>query len=301
MYSGLIFDIKKYAINDGPGIRVTIFFKGCPLNCFWCHNPESISNKIQKMYNAAKCIRCGWCVDACPYGLCSMTSDGVATNRDQCHGCGQCAEGCPTLATEMSGRTIGVDEVVAIVEKERVFFDQSNGGVTLSGGEPLHQPEFALALLEACGQRGIHRVVDTSGFAKTATLLEVAKQTELFLYDVKMVDAEKHRQWTGVSNELILHNLKELAATGAAINIRIPLVKGVNDDDRNIEQTAEMISSLAGPSKVVNLLPYHNIMANKHIRLGNTPAAALDEPGTIDLDRVTAIFNHFNIQTRVGG
>ena len=301
MQSGLIFDIKKYAINDGPGIRVTIFLKGCPLNCFWCHNPESISTQVQKMYNGAKCIRCGWCVDACPYGACSVTTDGVSTNRDLCHGCGKCAEGCPTLATEMSGRLIGVDEAVAIIEKERTFFDQSNGGVTLSGGEPLYQPEFSLALLKACGQRGIHRVVDTSGFAKTEVLLEVAKETELFLFDMKMMDSKKHKQWTGVSNDLILNNLKELAETGTAINIRIPLIKGVNDDDENIEQTAVVISSLAGPSKVVNLLPYHNIMANKHIRLGNKPAAALDEPGPIDLDRVAAIFHYFDIQTQVGG
>lgn len=302
MQSGLIFDVKKYSINDGPGIRVTLFLKGCPLHCAWCHNPESIATKVQKMFNRDKCIGCGWCFEACPYGACSMTKEGIVTLREHCRGCGKCAEGCPTLANEMSGRTASVAELVAIVEKERVFFDESNGGVTLSGGEPLYQPEFALALLEAFSARGIHRALDTTGFVKTETLLSAAKYTNLFLYDLKVMDAGKHKHWTGVSNELILSNLKQLAATGADIHIRIPLVRGVNDDDANITQTAAFVATLPGPKKRVSLLPYHNIMANKHIRLGHMlDSLPLKEPRKIDLDRVTGLFGDFGVCAQVGG
>lgn len=302
MPSGLIFDIKKYAINDGPGIRMTIFFKGCPLHCAWCHNPESISARVQKMYNRDKCIGCGWCVNGCPLGICELSGEGVNTDLAQCTGCGMCADGCPTLATEMSGRIVMVDEAVILAEKERTFFDESNGGITLSGGEPLFQPEFAMALLDAFRTRGIHCVVDTTGFLNTATLLDAAKRTNLFLYDLKLMDAEQHKRWTGVSNELILSNLKQLAATGAEIKIRIPLIRGVNDDDANIEQTASFVAALDGPKKQVNLLPYHNIMANKHTRLGNDFAQmAMDEPRKTDMDRVTGIFDHFGIAAQVGG
>jgi len=211
MQQGLIFDIKRYSINDGPGIRVTVFLKGCPLDCRWCHNPESISPGIQKLFTAGKCIGCGECCRVCPVQACNLTPQGVVTDAALCTLCGKCADICPTLATEMSGYYRATDELLSVIEKERPFFEQSGGGVTFSGGEPLLQPDFLVEMLEACGRKQIHRAIDTSGFVKLATLLRVAKHTDLFLYDLKMVDAEKHKHFTGVDNRFILVNLKTLA------------------------------------------------------------------------------------------
>jgi len=302
MQSGLIFDIKRYAINDGPGIRATIFLKGCPLHCVWCHNPESISPKIQKMYNREKCIGCNACVQACPEHACSLTSEGIVTDLSLCTSCGECAAICPTLATEMSGRVVTVAEMVAEVEKERVFFDQSGGGVTVSGGEPLQQAEFVCALYDELGRRAIHRAVDTTGFTRTETLLEVAKRTELFLYDLKMMDSERHKKWTGVPNEQILKNLEILSETGATINIRIPLIKGVNADAGNIERSAAFIAGLPGEKPKVNILPYHNIMAGKYLRLGEEfDSTGLEEPDGEVKKRVLDQFNAVGLEAIIGG
>lgn len=302
MQSGLIFDIKKYAINDGPGIRVTIFFKGCPLCCAWCHNPESVSSRIQKMYNADRCIGCRACIEVCPESACSLTPDGIVTDHKRCTCCGSCADLCPARATEMSGRIATVNELLEIVEKERVFFEQSAGGVTISGGEPLLQPDFLIALLDELGARTIHRTVDTSGFAGSDLLLKVAKRTDLFLYDLKMMDSRKHKKWTGVSNEQILKNLRLLAETGARINIRIPLVKGVNDDDENIGQTASFVANLSGEKKKVNILPYHNIAAGKYLRLGQQyDASEMAESSRTRQAAVIATFAAFGLEAVLGG
>ncbi len=302
MQTGLIFDIKRYAINDGPGIRATVFFKGCPLRCAWCHNPESISTKIQKMYNRDKCIGCKACVDECPEDACVLTPEGIITDRERCTGCGKCADVCPTMATEMSGRIATLDEIVETVEKERVFFEESGGGVSFSGGEPLMQPDFLLALLKEFGKREIHRVVDTTLFAKWQIIEEVANHTDHFLVDLKMMDSDRHKKWTGVPNALILENLERLAATGATINIRIPLVAGVNADDDNIEETARFVSDLGGESKVVNLLPYHNIAEHKYNKLGESyDKGVMSEPTDADLNRVKTIFAGYNLETVTGG
>lgn len=302
MHSGLIFDVKRYAINDGPGIRVAIFFKGCPLRCGWCHNPESISPEIQKMYNRDKCIGCRLCVEACPESCCELTADGIVTDLKQCTGCGCCAGACPTKATEMSGRQVTVNDIITIVEKERVFIEQSNGGVTFSGGEPLRQHHFLIEVLDALGDRSLHRAVDTSGFARTETLLEVARRTDLFLYDLKIMDPAKHKQWTGVDNFLILENLALLAANGANIIIRLPLIRGVNDDNQNIERAASFLAGLPGTGPAVNILPYHNIMTNKYLRLGTTyDSSRMAEPDGIDQARVIEIFARHGVKATLGG
>jgi len=299
-YSSLIFDIKRYAINDGPGIRTTIFFKGCPLSCDWCHNPESRSSKPEKMYSAAKCIGCQKCVEVCPQDACKFTPEGIVTDKDLCMVCGICAENCPTLATEMSGHLQTVESLMKTIEKETIFFDQSGGGVTFSGGEPLMFPNFLIMLLDACGEKGIHRTVDTTGFAKTETLLKVAKRTDLFLYDLKMMDPKKHKKYTGVSNELILQNLRELAESGANITIRIPLIKDMNDDDRNIEETAIFINDLAGAKKKMELLPFHNIAANKHKKLGiDYHCSNRVSPDEKRQKQIIAMFESYGISAKI--
>ncbi len=302
MSASLIFDIKRYAINDGPGIRVVIFFKGCNLRCAWCHNPESISPGAEKMYTASRCIGCGTCVEACPENALTLTPDGIATDAERCSMCGKCEEVCPSRAVEISGKTMTVSGIMEIITKEQVFFDQSGGGVTFSGGEPLLHSKMLIELLHECGKRGIHRAVDTAGNVSTETLLEVAKQTDLFLYDLKMMDSTLHREWTNAGNEKILYNLKVLAGTGAHIIIRIPLIAGVNNDDFNIEQTAMFIAGLDGDKKEVHFLPYHSIARHKYLKLGKPEAfEMLQEPDKVSLERAIAKFAEYGIRAGVGG
>ena len=302
MPQSLIFDIKRYAINDGPGIRVVVFFKGCNLHCAWCHNPESISHKVEKMYAPAKCIKCGTCVDACPENAITLTPDGIVTAAELCKLCGKCAGVCPTKAIEMSGKSMTVNEIMHIIEKERIFFDQSGGGVTFSGGEPLVHTKMLIELLDECGKRGIHRAVDTAGNVNTETLLEVARRTDLFLYDLKMMDSDLHKKWIGAGNEKILHNLRALSKANSNIIIRIPLIGGVNDTAENIELTAKFIAELEGDKKEVHLLPYHNIAQNKYSKLGKADHFEhLIEPDKQSLTRAIAMFKEFGITAGVGG
>lgn len=302
MSAPLIFDIKRYSINDGPGIRATVFFKGCPLHCLWCHNPESLSGKTQKLFSASRCIGCGECCRICAVAATRLTPDGVATDSELCTLCGRCEEVCPTLASEMSGRRYSIDELLAIIEKERPFFDQSRGGVTFSGGEPLLYPAYLLEILKACGRQGIHTAIDTSGFVKRETLLAVAEHTDLFLYDLKMIDAKQHKRYTGVDNQLILDNLKALAQTGAVIQLRVPLIGGVNDDHDSISAIAALIASLSGVKRAVNLLPYHDVARGKDEKLGEKRnLGALREPTAETLQRVTAVFAGYGLTATVGG
>jgi pyruvate formate lyase activating enzyme len=254
------------------------------------------------MYSPAKCIKCGSCVEACPENAITLTNEGILTDPDLCKLCGKCAEVCPTKAIEMSGRVMSIPEIMDIIEKERIFFDQSGGGVTFSGGEPLIHTKMLIRLLDECGKRGIHRAVDTAGNVSTKTILEVAKRTDLFLYDIKMMDSDLHREWTISGNEKILDNLKILAEAGKQIIIRIPLIGGINDTDKNIELTAKFISELAGDKKRVHLLPYHAIAENKYMKLGKSDAfEKLKEPDDETLKNAIARFTEYGISASVGG
>ncbi len=296
----LTFDIKRYAINDGPGIRTTVFFKGCSLRCQWCHNPESFSPELEKMFSAAKCIGCGECVRACPNQACELTAAGIVTDAALCQLCGRCAEVCPAAATEMSGRSLTVADLMTVIKKEITFFDQSGGGVSFSGGEPLLFPDFLLELLQQCGQLQIHRTIDTAGHVPPETMLAVAEHAEHFLYDLKMMDSDKHEQFTGVDNVLILSNLVALAKTGRAIDIRIPLIGGVNDDVDNLEKSAVFIAQLPGPAKRVDVLPFHNVAGNKYAKLGRVVGPdQLAEPTPESQQQAVAILAGHGLDARL--
>jgi pyruvate formate lyase activating enzyme len=302
MSKPLVFDIKRYAINDGPGIRIAVFLKGCNLNCAWCHNPESISAEAERMYSSSRCIKCGTCVAACPEKAITLIPEGIITDMALCKMHGKCAGVCPTKAIEISGREISSAEIMQEIEKERPFFDQSGGGVTFSGGEPLLHHKFLIRLLKECGKLGIHRAVDTAGSVKTDIILQVAEHTDLFLYDLKFMDPEKHRKWTGVTNEKILENLKALADTGAKIIIRIPLIGGVNDDAENIETTARFVAGLSGVKKEVNLLPYHKIAQTKYQKLGRPEVfQLLKEPSREIQLQAISIFQKYGLMATIGG
>lgn len=302
MSTGLIFDIKKYAINDGPGIRLTVFFKGCNLSCQWCHNPESMSPKVQKMYNASKCIGAAKCLENCPNDALKLTSEGIVTDYNACNLCGKCAEICPTKAFELLGSNITISDLMKEIDNEAVFFDQSGGGVTFSGGEPLMHANYLLEALKECGKRYYHRVVDTTAFSSMETLLEVAKHTELFLIDLKVIDAKKHKEFTGVSNEKILANIQELAKTQCDIIFRMPLINGVNTSEENIRKTAEFMNGLERERNLINLLPYHSIAENKHIKLGaSNDFKSFDAPSEKEISEIISLFKNYGVIATVGG
>ena len=257
MTTGRIFDIKRFALHDGPGIRTTVFLKGCPLSCGWCHNPEGISRERELMLRPGRCVRCYACLAACPAGALTKGPAGdIAVDRSKCDRCGLCVETCLSEALEIVGRDISVPELLAEVEKDRVFYEQSGGGVTFSGGEPLLQPEFLAEALSALRARGLRTAVDTSGFAPSAVLERIASLTDLVLYDLKVLDGTKHLETTGVENTLILENLRRLASGPASVWIRIPFIPGVNNDQGAVERTVDFLASL-NSIKRVHLLPYH--------------------------------------------
>lgn len=266
--SGWVFDIRRYSVHDGPGIRTTVFLKGCALRCAWCHNPESQSAEPQLLYRADRCILCGECVEACSVGAVALHDDRVTTDPARCELCGACADACPTDARAVVGRRMRADEVLEAIEHDRLFYDESGGGATFSGGEPLHQPEFIRSLLVGCRERGIHSALDTSGHAPPATFLDIARLADLVLFDLKHMDAALHRAGTGVGNDLILGNLRRLSAAAAGeVVVRIPLVPGFNDTASNLQRTASFVAAL-DTVPPVQLLPFHTAAQEKHRRFG---------------------------------
>jgi pyruvate formate lyase activating enzyme len=302
MADQLVFDIKRFAINDGPGIRMVIFFKGCPLSCTWCHNPESMSPRVQKLYTKSKCIGALKCIEICPYNALTISKNGIVTNSEICNLCGKCVEVCPTKAMELSGTVKSINELLFEIEKERLFFEQSGGGVTFSGGEPMLNAKFLLKILKECKQRRIHRAVDTSAYSSLTSLLKMAKYTNLFLIDLKVMDDAKHKFYTGVSNQKILKNIIELAKTDIDILFRIPLIKGVNLDDKNIIETARFMNSLAGNRNIINLLPFHSTAITKHEKMGKSISlAGMEKPSEIEIAKVVKLFEEHQIIATIGG
>jgi pyruvate formate lyase activating enzyme len=298
---GTTFDVRRYSIHDGPGIRTTVFFKGCPLQCAWCHNPESQSPGLERMFLANRCVRCGSCLEACEQGALSEGDDLLVADGEKCTLCGACAEVCYAEAQQIVGREVEVSDLVAEIERDLVFYDESGGGLTISGGEPLMQPDFLLALLQACRSREIHTALDTCGYAPWETLDRIRGYVNLFLYDLKLMDDTRHRQFTGVSNEPILANLQALSERGHRIQVRLPIIPGINDDRENVELVGAFVASLPR-LECVDLLPYHAIAGDKYQRLQREyDLGELQPPSTHTMDRAARILRSLDLRVSIGG
>jgi len=255
MKTATIFDIERNSYVDGPGIRTTVFFKGCNLHCSWCHNPESQSPNPQMLVYKNKCTGCGKCKEKCPNAL------------ETCSLCGRCTLYCPHDARDVCGKEYTVDEVMREILKDKVFYENSGGGVTFSGGECMLQIDFLEAILKECKNNGVHTAVDTAGHVPYERFERILPYTDLFLYDIKCFDSEKHKQYTGVGNELILENLKRLLATDKSVWIRIPIIPTVNDTEEEIRSIRSFLLSCGTPEKV-ELLPYHAMGEHKYAAIG---------------------------------
>lgn len=291
MSSAVIFNIQRFSLHDGPGIRTTVFFKGCPLKCQWCHNPEGLSSKIEILHNKDKCSLCAECVKRCSKSAISIIDGEIITDMVKCNLCGECSYYCVNGLRQIAGKDYSIDELMEIILKDRIFYEESGGGVTLSGGEPVMQIGFIEELLKRLKLENIHTIVDTSGIMPFEYYDRIYKYTDLFLYDIKLIDEDKHKLFTGSSNDIIIDNLKKLSDlysnanidssfenilkhkdnmsfrnnTYRGINIRLPLIEGVNADDEHIDKLIELIKGL--DIKSINLLPYHNISEHKYKNL----------------------------------
>jgi len=268
MGKGLIFDVQRFSLHDGPGLRTLIFFKGCPLSCWWCSNPESHYRRQEIMFDARRCKGCGACVAVCPSGALTRDSKGnFIYRRDLCRLCGACAEACPEEARRLVGRWVRVEELMVEIERDMAFFRRSGGGVTLGGGEPTSQPDFALDLLRACQERGINTAMETSGYAPWKVISELSRHLDYILFDIKHIDPAQHKRLTGVSNRRILNNLGKLCRVHPHVVPRYPLIPGCNDGEADILAMARYIKAQGGAEKV-EVIPYHRYGELKYEMLG---------------------------------
>jgi pyruvate formate lyase activating enzyme len=302
MQSGTIFDIKKYSINDGPGIRTTVFFSGCPLSCLWCHNPESLSFVPELLYREGRCLMCGACIEVCPKGAIVKnqgTIDSVVTDRQKCTRCQTCIATCYSGARQFSGHEITVSDVMEQVKREIPFYDESGGGVTFSGGEPLMQPSFLSALLKACREQEIHTVVDTSGFTNWNVFEQIRQNVDMFLYDLKHMNSARHHEVTGVPNKVILENLRKLAEHGHKIVVRIPLIPGINDDEKNLHASGKFLACLQ-KLEGVELMGYHNIAQAKYEALSREYQLADTKPPSKEaMLNAAELLRSYNLQVTI--
>ncbi len=302
MEKGTVFDIKQFAVHDGPGIRTTIFFKGCPLNCWWCHNPEGLSSEIEIFYYSSRCMNCENCVKVCPAEAIVKKEHGILLLRERCTMCGKCVETCPTGSLQMVGSIVTAETMIKEIKKYIIYYNASDGGVTFSGGEPLMQPELLTAIVHECNQLGVHTTLDTSGYAPSHTFRSVAEGIDLFLYDLKIMDGQTHMKYTGVSNDAIINNLKYLVDTGRGedVIIRFPVITGITDTENNVNDIVGFVSSLDDVKKI-DLLPFHKV-EEKYKRLGKKYRITdIVSPSTNTIDRVRKEFEEKGFTVRVGG
>jgi len=298
--TGTVADILRFATHDGPGIRTTVFLKGCSLACVWCHNPETIASGPELAYFAHKCVGCGACARACAEGAHRMADGQHVFDRARCVACGACAEVCLGDALVFYGREMTPEQVLATVLEDRTFYQTTGGGVTVSGGEPLLQPEFCAELLTMVKQEGLHTAVDTCGMVPWEAFDRVLPVTDLFLYDVKQTDPALHRRDTGGDNRLILENLRRLCECGAAVEVRIPLVPGINDDDASVDAAGALLGG-PEPIQAVRVLPFNPLARSKYAALGRDdlmPQAP--PPSDVELRRVAERLRSFGVNALSG-
>jgi len=299
---GTIFDIQRYCVHDGPGVRTVVFMKGCPLNCVWCCNPESISPKPELMVFNSSCIGCGLCIKSCPKGALCLEEGKIIINRAKCDICGICTEACPTESIQMRGYSIELKELTEEILKDEPFFRNSGGGVTLSGGEPTAQPEFAAALLAKLNSKGIHTAIETNGYANWPVLKSLVRQSDLILFDIKHLNPLKHFEYTGVTNEQILYNLNQIVSEKKQIIIRMPIIPGVNYHLSHLKETAKYLKTLNGSIEEVHLLPYHRLGVQKYAKLGKSYPLNDVEPLTPnEIEHISNLFDAQKFRIKIGG
>ena len=305
-----LFEIERYALNDGPGIRSVVFFKGCPLRCLWCSNPESQNGAPSLLYRKNQCIGCGNCLQACPQDAISPSvsensaadgtqTGGIRIDRDLCDGCGACVETCYTGALSLAGGEWSVEEAMDVILKDETYYRSSGGGVTFSGGEPTSQPEGLAALAGRCRENTIHTCIETCGYFSWETVEPLLTDIDLFLYDIKHMDSDRHRELTGVGNEGILENFIRLVRSGREVIARLPIIPGANDDEANLRATADFLHSRS-PGIRVDILPYHRLGNSKYPCLGME--YELPEAGPLsdgEVNRITALFRERGLSVRL--
>jgi pyruvate formate lyase activating enzyme len=297
---GVIFDVKKFAIDDGPGIRTTIFLKGCPLHCWWCHNPEGQLPAPELMYRRMRCTGCAECVKICPEDAIYRVGKSISINRKKCSSCGKCCQKCPTGALAIVGKKMSLNEIMKEIDKDSIFYDESAGGVTVSGGEPLFQMGFLNALLDECKEKNIRTAVDTCGHAPSKSIDMISNRVDLFLYDIKIMDETKHRKYTGVSNKPILENFKRLAESRSNILVRVPVIPDINDDKDNVTQTGKFAVSCG--TENISLLPYHRAGIEKYTGLGKTyKLRKIQSPSDQKLRQIKEELEAFGLRVKIGG
>jgi pyruvate formate lyase activating enzyme len=284
--ANLVTNIQGYSIHDGPGIRTVVFLKGCGLACRWCSNPECISPLPEVGFIKALCTKCGKCAGVCPVDALFFEADQMPRiNRERCTGCGECSQACSYKAIVLYGKPMTADEVFDAVSRDKIFYEASGGGVTVSGGEALLQPQFVGELFKKCRQAGIHTCIETSGQATESALRQVLPFTDCVLYDLKHMNSEKHRQYTGQPNDLVLSNAKLVAASRVEALFRMPLIPGVNDNKQNIKETAEFLRGLGASACRIELMPYHRLGKGKYESLDRKyplPEVLSPEPEEIE-------------------
>lgn len=300
---GVVFNIQHYSIHDGPGIRTTVFLKGCPLECLWCQNPESQDLKPVIFFDAEKCTGCGMCMEVCPESAIRIIDGKSATDRRLCKGRGKCAEICPNEARSLMGRYMSGAEVFEDVNADALFYQNSGGGVTLSGGDPIAQPAFSVDILKRCRNAGIHSAIETCGFARWDVLKTILKHTDLVLYDIKHMDPNKHKQYTAASNELILDNAKKIRMElKLPMLARLPVIPGYNDSPENLNAAARFIARKLGTDVNVHLLPYHRLGETKYERMEKPGGCVhIDPPGDDRMQSFKKIFESFGLTVIIGG